>query len=152
MRMTRRDFLVCGTALGGVVANTGGLRAQAPSVGVVSGSNESRLRIGILSDTHLDNGSAAAQKLKRAFEAFRRGRVDGVLVCRAPRFFLPQPLCKERNGDVVNKRGPQKFEVIRYQNKGKQTDNRRAGHTFFQPDSQCGPQQVIGHTARKPQK
>ena len=41
---------------------------------------EPRLRIGILSDVHLRD-SSASQKLELALLAFRKGRVDGVLIC-----------------------------------------------------------------------
>ena len=74
MNTSRREFLKDGVAFGGLVAASA-LRVFADE------ANGRRLRIGILSDTHLDGGAVAAQKLERALLAFRRGRVDGVLVC-----------------------------------------------------------------------
>ena len=79
MDLTRRCFLRGGAALSGVMVGSCGLRTHASSVGMVS--KELRLRIGILSDTHLNNSRIPAQKLKRALETFRKGRVDGVLIC-----------------------------------------------------------------------
>ena len=77
--ISRRSFLKGGAVLGGVMAGAGGLRAYASPAD--TSSKELRLRIGILSDTHLDNSEPPAQKLKRALETFRKGRVDGVLIC-----------------------------------------------------------------------
>ena len=74
MNTSRREFLKGGVAFGGLVAASA-LRVFADE------ANGRRLRIGILSDTHLDGGAVAAQKLERALLAFRRGRVDGVLIC-----------------------------------------------------------------------
>lgn len=59
----------------------GGLVAASALPAFADETNVRRLRIGIMSDTHLDKGASAAQKLKRALESFRRERVDGVLVC-----------------------------------------------------------------------
>lgn len=69
--LDRRGFLKLGMASASATALAAPLPAE----------EARKLRIGILSDTHLDGGAAAAHKLERALEAFRRGRVDGVLIC-----------------------------------------------------------------------
>ena len=69
--LDRRGFLKLGMAS----ASAAALAAPFPA------EEARKLRIGILSDTHLDGGAAAAHKLERALESFRKGRVDGVLIC-----------------------------------------------------------------------
>ena len=55
MNTSRREFLKGGVAFGGLVAASA-LRVFADE------ANGRRLRIGILSDTHLDGGAVAAQR------------------------------------------------------------------------------------------
>lgn len=74
--MMRRDFLKGTAAVAGMLH----FRHVAGAT-FAHGASAPRLRIGILSDTHLDGGAAAAQKLERALRFFREARVDGVLVC-----------------------------------------------------------------------
>ena len=76
MRASRRGFLSGAAALA-----LGGVCADVSPGGVASRTQELRLRIGILADTHLNTNAAATKKFKRALEAFRKRRVDGVLVC-----------------------------------------------------------------------
>ena len=73
--MNRREFIRFGAATLATAAVPGAMSAFA------HGAGAPRLRIGILSDTHLDGGAAAAQKLERAFSGFRKGRVDAILIC-----------------------------------------------------------------------
>ena len=73
MNISRRDFLEGGVAFGGLAA-TSTLLAFADE------TNGRRLRIGILSDIHLME-RYAAEKFERALLAFRKGRVNGVLIC-----------------------------------------------------------------------
>lgn len=77
MKTSRREF-VSGAAACGFF---GAMRASVLSLDAITASQGLRLRIGILSDTHLDKDSTAARKFKRALEAFRKRRVDGVLIC-----------------------------------------------------------------------
>lgn len=69
--LDRRGFLRLGMAAASAAA-------QATPLPVGEARN---LRIGILSDTHLDGKADATRKLRRALERFRSLRVDGVLVC-----------------------------------------------------------------------
>ena len=73
MNISRREFLEGGVAFGGFAA-TSTLLAFADE------TNGRRLRIGILSDIHLME-RYAAEKFERALLAFRKGRVNGVLIC-----------------------------------------------------------------------
>ena len=57
------------------------MRAFALPADAFTASQGLRLRIGILADTHLNTNADATKKFKRALELFRRGRVDGVLIC-----------------------------------------------------------------------
>ena len=81
MSMTRRELLVGSMAFGAAFAGVGGAGASVPAVGTPARPRKPRLRIGVLADTHLDGCAPAVQKLERALTAFRRGRVDGVLIC-----------------------------------------------------------------------
>ena len=53
---------------------------RAMAATIVDVKTAPRLRIGILSDIHLKD-TVAVQKLERALRVFRKGRVDGVLIC-----------------------------------------------------------------------
>ena len=77
MKTSRREF-VSGAAACGFF---GAMRASVLPLDALAASQGLRLRIGILSDTHLDKDFTAARKFKRALEAFRKRRVDGVLIC-----------------------------------------------------------------------
>lgn len=77
MKTSRREFVSGAVALGAF----GAVRASVLRPDTFAASQGVRLRIGILSDTHLDKDSTAARKFKRALEAFRKRRVDGVLIC-----------------------------------------------------------------------
>ena len=71
--MRRRDFVRLGAA---ALAT-----ASLPSVSAAADRMVvPRLRIGSLSDVHLRD-SVSSQKLERALQTFRKGRVDGVLIC-----------------------------------------------------------------------
>ena len=76
MKTSRREFVSGAVALGAF----GAVRASVLRPDTFAASQGVRLRIGILSDTHLDKDSTAARKFKRALEAFRKRRVDGVLI------------------------------------------------------------------------
>ena len=93
MGMTRRDFLAKGMlALGVAVTGVGRVAGATVRSAGSRTSSPLRLRIGILADLHLKEGGRASDKFERALRQFRRGRVDGVLICGdlADNGLLPQ--------------------------------------------------------------
>ena len=62
------------------VTLNGNTISLSPAATIADVKTAPRLRIGILSDIHLKD-TVAVQKLERALRVFRKGRVDGVLIC-----------------------------------------------------------------------